>query len=159
MGQPSPYFIRKSQALDSEPYDVQFRSTMPEQDERTFDLLTYWITLRKHRWMIAAVAISCATLAAIYVATVTPLYTSEATVLLKPSTPMVLTEHNGQQENPTVGGDWDSIDSFLTTQVEILKSRALATTVASSEDLMSDPLFSGGPVKPSLFAKLRSNLE
>jgi capsular exopolysaccharide synthesis family protein len=158
MGQPSPYFIRRSQPIDGEPIETSFRGTIPEQDERTFDLLNYWITLRKHRWLVAVVTIALGSIVAIYVSTVTPLYRSEAVVLVKPSTPMVMTEHTGQSESSQVGGDWDSIESFLTTQVEILKSRALATTVVSSEDLMSDPVFSGAPAKPGLFDKLASNL-
>src|SRR5207253_606548 len=87
----------------------------------------------------------------IRVSMMTPLYTADATILLKPGNPQLLEGHGGRPESGTTSGnDWDSIEDFLKTQCEILKSRTLAANVITAEGLASDPVFLGRKkAKPS----------
>jgi len=149
MTQPSPYFIRRSQPIEAEVMDSSFRGKIHDEDERSIDLLNYWITVRKHRWMIMSIALAVLTIVAIRVSMMTPLYTADATILLKPGNPQLLAGHGGQAENaPTSSSDWDSVEDFLKTQCEILKSRTLAANVITAEGLANDPIFLGKKRKP-----------
>src|SRR3984893_9294141 len=142
MTQPSPYFIRRSQPIEAEVIDSSFRGKIHDDDERSIDLLNYWITVKKHLWMILSIALAVLTIVAIRVSMMTPLYTADATILLKPGNPQLLEGHNGQPENAaTSSSDWDSVEDFLKTQCEILKSRTLAATVARDEGPANDPIF------------------
>src|SRR6266481_3775152 len=144
MTQPSPYFIRRSQPIETEVMDTSFRGKIHDDEERSIDLLNYWITVKKHRWMIVSIALAVLTIVAIRVSMMTPLYTADATILLKPGNPQLLEGHGGSPENAaTSGGDWDSVEDFLKTQCEILKSRTLAANVITAEGLASDPVFLG----------------
>lgn len=129
--------------------DSSFRGKIHDEDERSIDLLNYWITVKKHRWMILSIALAVLTIVAIRVSMMTPLYTADATILLKPGNPQLLEGHNGQPENAaTSGSDWDSVEDFLKTQCEILKSRTLAANVITAEGLATDPVFLGKKRKP-----------
>src|SRR5216683_3479367 len=120
MTQPSPYFIRRSQPIEAEVMDSSFRGKIhDEENERSIDLLNYWITVKKHRWMIVSITLAVLTIVAIRVSMMTPLYTADATILLKPGNPQLLEGHSGSPENAaTSGGDWDSVEDFLKTQCE-----------------------------------------
>jgi len=149
MTQPSPYFIRRSQPIEAEVMDSSFRGKIHDEDERSIDLLNYWITVKKHRWMIVSIALAVLTIVAIRVSMMTPLYTADATILLKPGNPQLLEGHNGQPENVANSStDWDSVEDFLKTQCEILKSRTLAANVITAEGLATDPVFLGRKRKP-----------
>src|SRR6202158_3552182 len=147
MTQPSPYFIRRSQPIEAEVMDSSFRGKIHEEDDRSIDLLNYWITVKKHRWMIVSIVLAVLTIVAIRVSMMTPLYTADATLLLKPCIPQLLAGHSGQPENAQIN-DWDSVEDFLKTQCEILKSRTLAANVITAEGLASDPVFLGKTRKP-----------
>src|SRR6267378_6262444 len=144
MTQPSPYFIRRSQPIEAEVMDSSFRGKIHDEDERSIDLLNYWITVKKHRWMIVSITLAVLIVVAIRVSMMTPLYTADATILLKPGNPQLLGGHGGQPENmQSSTNDWDSVEDFLKTQCEILKSRTLAANVITAEGLASDPVFLG----------------
>src|SRR5882762_5723344 len=144
MTQPSPYFIRRSQPIEAEVMDSSFRGKIHDEDERSIDLLNYWITVKKHRWMIVSITLAVLIVVAIRVSMMTPLYTADATILLKPGNPQLLGGHGGQPENTqSATNDWDSVEDFLKTQCEILKSRTLAANVITAEGLASDPVFLG----------------
>jgi capsular exopolysaccharide synthesis family protein len=147
MTQPSPYFIRRSQPIEAEVMDSSFRGKIHDEDERSIDLLNYWITVKKHRWMILSIVLAVLTIVAIRVSMMTPLYTADATILLKPGNPQLLAGHSSQPENAQIN-DWDSVEDFLKTQCEILKSRTLAANVITAEGLASDPVFLGKKRKP-----------
>ena len=148
MSQPSPYFIRRSQPIDTEAIDSSFREN-PDEEERSIDFLNYWITIKKHRWMILSIAAAALTIVAIRVSMLTPLYTADATILLRPGNPQLLEGHTGAPGEGASSGDWESVDDFLKTQCEILKSRTLAANVVTSDGLANDPLFTGRSRKPS----------
>src|SRR5713101_590293 len=150
MTQPSPYFIRRSQPIEAEVMDTSFRGKIHDEDERSIDLLNYWITVKKHRWMILSIATAVLVIVAIRVSMMTPLYTADATILLKPGNPQLLEGHGGAPGGgASSSGDWDSVEDFLKTQCEILKSRTLAANVVTAEGLANDPLFLGKNRKPS----------
>src|SRR5260370_12444987 len=149
MTQPSPYFIRRTQQIDAEVLDSSFRGTLHDEEERSIDLLNYWITVRKHRWMILSIAGAVFIIVALRVSMLTPFYTADATILLKPNAPQLLQGHGGDQLNSsTLGSDCDSVEDFLKTQCEILRSRTLAANVVSIEGLANDPVFLGKTRKP-----------
>lgn len=130
--------------------DGSFGGKLHEEDERSLDLLSYWITVKKHRWMIVSITLAALVIVAIRVSMMTPLYTADSTILLKPGNPQLLEGHQGAQGDASTGGnDWDSVEDFLKTQCEILKSRTLATNVVTAEGLATDPLFLGKSRKPS----------
>ena len=126
-----------------------------DEDERAIDFLNYWITIKKHRWMILSIAAAVLTIVAIRVSMLTPFYTADATILLKPGNPQLLEGHGGAAgEGTNSSSDWDSVEDFLKTQCEILKSRTLAANVITADGLANDPIFTGRSRKPSkgLFA-------
>ncbi len=150
MTQPSPYFIRRTHPIDAEVMDTSFGGKLHDEDERSIDLLNYWITVRKHRWMILSITAAILVIVAIRVSMLTPLYTADATILLRPGNPQLLEGHGGAQGGgaSSASSDWDSVEDFLKTQCEILKSRTLAANVVTAEGLANDPVFLGKNRKP-----------
>jgi len=139
MTQPSPYFIRRNPEVIAEPFDSSMRRNFHDEDERSLDLLRYWITLRKHRWLIVAITVALMVIVAIKVSLAVPLYTAQATILLHSDTPQLL--ENRSQTNQSYENN-DGSD-FVKTQVEILRSRTLAAHVVQDEGLANDPAFTG----------------
>jgi len=135
--------------------DHSFGGKLPDEEERAIDFLNYWITVKKHRWMILSIAAAALTIVAIRVSMLTPFYTADATILLRPGNPQLLEGHSGAPgEGSNATSDWDSVEDFLKTQCEILKSRTLAANVVTADGLANDPVFTGRSRKPSkgLFA-------
>src|SRR5208337_2235791 len=125
MTQPSPYFIRPNPEVTVEPVDVPFRRGFHDEDEqRTLDLLQYWITVKKHRWLILAMGAAVTIIVALRVSMMTPLYTAQSTIMLKPGTPELLENRGGVQG--ATESYYDDPSDFIKTQCEILKSRTLA---------------------------------
>src|SRR5271155_1528876 len=145
MTQPSPYFIRKNPEVMVEPFEAPFRRSIHDEDERTLDLLQYWITVKKHRWLILAMGAAATIIVGLRVSMLTPLYTAQSTIMLKPGTPEVLENRGGVQGGPE---SYDDPDTFIKTQCEILKSRTLAAYVIEQIGLEHDPNFVGKKTKP-----------
>ena len=137
MTQPSPYFIRRNPEVTDDPVDASFSRSFHDEDERTLDLLQYWITLKKHRWLIFVMGASVTIIVALRVSMMTPLYTAQSTILLKQGTPELLENREGQQSD-TMDSD---PDTFIKTQCEILKSRTLAAYVIDKMGLMQRSRF------------------
>ncbi len=151
--EPSLYFIHRNGPVDAE-VEASPQHVLPD-DERTLDLLNYWITIRKHRWLILSLTAAVALIVAIRVSMMTPLYTAEATIMVRPGTPQILQNHGGQEEQQS-SNDWNETDTFLKTQSEILKSRTLAASVILNEGLTTDPVFLGRQKHaPSLLGTLK----
>ena len=153
MTQPSPYFIRRNQEVIAEPFDSSMRRNFNDEDERSLDLLRYWITLRKHRWLILAITAALMVIVAIKVSLAVPLYTAQATVLLRSDTPQLL-ENRSQANNQSY--EYSDGSDFVKTQVEILRSRTLAAHVVQDEGLANDPAFTGKTSKPREHGTLTS---
>ncbi|HVB81630.1 MAG TPA: polysaccharide biosynthesis tyrosine autokinase [Candidatus Binataceae bacterium] len=154
--EPSPYFISRN-GQNEAAIDTSYHRTF-EEDERTLDLLNYWITFKKHRWLIGSVTAAVVVIVAIRVAMMTPLYTATSTILLRPGTPQILQNHAGESDNQSTSDFFDP-DTFIKTQSVILKSRTLAASVIQDEGLTSDPVFLGrGKTSPSLLKTLKYNI-
>ena len=153
MTQPSPYFIRRNQEVVAEPFDSSMRRNFNDEDEHSLDLLRYWITLRKHRWLILAITAAFMVIVAIRVSLAVPLYTAQATLLLRSDTPQLLENHS-QPNNQSY--DYSDGSDFVKTQVEILRSRTLAAHVVQDEGLANDPAFTGKTSKPREHGTLTS---
>jgi polysaccharide biosynthesis transport protein len=147
MTQPSPYFIRKNPEIMVEPVDDPFRRSFHDEDERKLDLQQYWITLKKHLWLILAMAAAVTILVALRVSMMAPLYTAQSTILLRPGTPQLLENRSGVQSD---SGESEDLENFIKTQCEILKSRALAAYVIEKMELARDPAFVGKKAKPGV---------
>ncbi len=132
----------------AEPVDTSFRRSFHDEDERTLDLLKYWITLKKHRWLILAMGVAVTIIVALRVSMMTPLYTAQSTIMLKPGSPELLENRGGVQGETE---SYDDPDSFMKTQCEILKSRTLAAYVIEQIGLAYDPNFVGKKTKPGPF--------
>ena len=148
MTQPSPYFIRKNPEVMVDRVDASFRRSFHDEEERTLDLLQYWITVKKHRWLILATGAAVTIIIALRVSMMTPLYTAQSTILLKQGTPELLESRAGLQDS-SYSDTEDSID-FIKTQCEILKSRMLAAYVIDKIGLAHDPAFVGKKAKPGV---------
>ena len=141
MTQPSPYFIRRTTPLEeSDPADN--RITFFDDDEGRIDFNQYWRIVRKNVSMIVAIFVGVTLLTMIRVLMETPLYTAEATILIKPGTPQIF--GNMMQSENGGGGDLsDYFENYNKTQYEILKSRSLAVS-AIKDDGLEKVLASGG---------------
>ncbi|HEY2663319.1 MAG TPA: polysaccharide biosynthesis tyrosine autokinase [Candidatus Binataceae bacterium] len=153
MTQPSPYFIRRNQEVVAEPFDSSMRRNFNDEEEHSLDLLRYWITLRKHRWLILSITAAFMVIVAIRVSLAVPMYTAQSTLLLRSDTPQLLENHsqaNNQSYEYSDGSD------FVKTQVEIMRSRTLAAHVVQDEGLANDPAFTGKTSKPREHGTLTS---
>ncbi|MBT8427503.1 MAG: polysaccharide biosynthesis tyrosine autokinase [Erythrobacter sp.] len=104
--------------------------------------------VRRYLWM--ALAIVAATVALALVATMldTPRYSAASTVQINDQSDEVLGADFETQIAPP--SDWDT-ERFLNTQLDVLRSRALAERVVDALDLASDPrFFAGMEIAPTL---------
>ena len=94
--------------------------------------------LRRHIWLAIAILGSAVALAVIATMLDTPRYTATTSIQINDQSDDVLGEDLDIQSGDQSG--WD-IDRFLNTQLDILRSRALAVRVANSNELYDDPRF------------------
>src|SRR5271156_3301056 len=133
MTQPSPYFIRRTTLPEaSDPADN--RVNFFDDDEGRIDFNQYWRTIRKHLSMIVAIFVGVTLLTLIKLLMETPMYTAEATILIKPGTPQIF-GNQVSANNEDSGEQTDDFDTYNKTQYEILKSRSLAESAIRNEGL------------------------
>jgi len=102
-------------------------------------LLRYSLVLfRRNLWLIAAIVALAVAGAVVLTMLQTPRYTAMTTVEINEQADQVLGEELEADNNPS--SSWD-IDLFLNTQLEILRSRALAERVAQRLNLASNERF------------------
>lgn len=95
------------------------------------DLRAILVTLRKYKWLITLVGVIATLLVALAVSLLTPIYKSSVTLLFEDSQSETGFESQGSEfGNRTAGGGVN-----LATQLEVIKSRALAKRVATQEKL------------------------
>ncbi|ANU06906.1 GumC family protein [Paraurantiacibacter namhicola] len=103
------------------------------------DTLRYLLSLLKRNiWLILTIIGATMLLALVLTMLQTPQYTARATVEINERADEVLGEELDSDGNNSV--EWE-VDRYLNTQLEILRSRALAERVADRLDLASDPAF------------------
>jgi succinoglycan biosynthesis transport protein ExoP len=133
MTQPSPYFIRRTTPLeDAEAADS--RVAFFEDEEGRIDFNQYWRTIRKHLSMIVAIFAAVTLLTLIRVLMETPMYTAEATILIKPGTPQIFGSQVPGGDN-SENDQSEYYDNYNKTQYEILKSRSLAVSAIKEDGL------------------------
>ncbi len=143
MTQPSPYFIqRNGPPREENPELVQRNISFLEEEEGTINLEQYWHAIRKRLGLILGIVFAAILLTTVHEFMQTPLYTAEATVILKPGTPQMLQEKDSQMDINAGDAD-DELENFKKTQYEILKSRSLAATVVQDQDLEHNAKFLG----------------
>src|ERR1043166_3543491 len=115
---PSPYFIQHTTP------SAEDRATLlkrPALEEEGLDLHSYWRVIWKRPWLIAPVFFATVLTTALSVFRMTPLYTTEATLLIERRAPQVLDIREVLSEDMA----YDEYD-YYKTQYEILKTRPLA---------------------------------
>ncbi|PKP72270.1 MAG: capsular biosynthesis protein [Alphaproteobacteria bacterium HGW-Alphaproteobacteria-5] len=109
-----------------------------------FDIAAIYRTLRKHLGVIAGITIGLTALVLVWVFQLTPLYTANAQVLLDRQKMQVV---DMQAVMSGLSPDSATVDS----EVEILRSRALAGRVVAEFDLTKDPEFNSSLQSPPVF--------
>ncbi len=98
--------------------------------------------LRRHQETLGVCIVAPVLLAILYCAMAQPIYTARAQLLLDPQTPQPLQEQTGNS-NSTY--DNPQIES----QIALLRSDTIASTVSNALGLLTDPEFGGDPVPPA----------
>ena len=104
------------------------------QRTATLDLVIYWRSIAKRKWMILGLATGLAVATWLIVNTETPIYRSSVTLLIEQNRAKVAPT---EEVYASVG---DSREHFQ-TQAEILKARALAVKVVNKLNLTQHPDF------------------
>jgi polysaccharide biosynthesis transport protein len=157
--QPSPYFIqRNGPPRDENPEPISRNFSFLEEEEGAINLEQYWHAIRKRLGLILAIVFAAVMMTFVHEMMQTPLYTAEATVILKPGTPQML---EGKESQMDISADdaEDEEENFKKTQYEILKSRSLAATVVADQNLEHNPDFTGRPQPPGPVATLKSRIK
>ena len=94
----------------------------------TLDLSQYWRTLKRAKWLIAAVTLVCLLVGTYIAATATPVYQASIKILADPQQP------NAAREEQYIASAL--VFLFYETQYEILQSRAIAQTVVDKLGLV-----------------------
>lgn len=159
--QPSPYFLRRSVPAQGKVIELTDAIDVTPNIDQSHPLREYWITIKRHVWLIASCTAALFLGGILFWLTRVPLYTAEAMILIERKAPQFLKMQDAR------GGQFDTGDynsEFLKTQYEILKSRALAERVIREEGLLGHPLFGGGrraagePASRSFVADLQTSL-
>ena len=109
-------------------------------------VLHYFRVLQKRKWLVLATLAIVFTIAVVATMRMTRLYEARSRIAIFPETPNVL----GLRESENggyYGANDDDTDTALQTQVEILRSDALAMKVIEAMHLDQDPRFAG--VRPT----------
>jgi len=156
MTQPSPYFIRRTGALEEPGRGNGFGIGAFEEEEGRIDLLSYWHIVKKRLALVLGVMFAVLVLTTIYAYMQTPMYTAAATIMLRPGTPQIMGGKDASQDQ--VSFDSDEYENFQKTQYEILRSRTLAAYVIRAENLEHNPAFLGPKAQPGLIESALSSI-
>lgn len=117
--------LRQATAGALSTHVLQPRADEATPDDDAIDLKAVWRTLVKHRWMLLGITVLCVTAAGIYTLRVTPQYEASAMVQIDRAAQKVV----GFNAEVEVDQGPASDQLQLRTQIELLKSRALAERV------------------------------
>jgi len=112
-------------------------------------LWEYSRTVRKHLWLILAVAGAVVFAGALKILIMTPIFTAQSTILVERNFPKVLAINDLLTEN-------DEADVYYRTQYGILRSRSLAATVIREEGLDAGERPATSNFKPGLIGGIWS---
>jgi succinoglycan biosynthesis transport protein ExoP len=116
-----------------------------EEEERIkeVDLMNYWRMVVRRKWIAIVFASAIVLLAAIFSFLATPLYKATATLLIEEETSKILSIDTAFRDQAQVVNDLRSYN----TQLQLLKSKALAERVARKLNLLARPEFGAGKIK------------
>jgi polysaccharide biosynthesis transport protein len=116
-----------------------------DREEPNLAVATYWNLILKHRWGIIGLAVACGLLAALVAYSLEPVYKAEASLLLdskrKGFSPV-------QEQGEASWMSYFDSQTFLQTQILLIRSRALAEAVVDRLKLWEDPEFDPRQAKP-----------
>ena len=96
-----------------------------DSDPGEIDLLAYWRVLMKRRRLIASILAACVAFSLLITLMTQPLYRASAMMQIEKEGPPIVASQSGGNYS----SGWDP--EFLTTQIALLRSRALAERVAN----------------------------
>jgi len=154
---PAPRPVERRQAMlrpQVQALSVDVRPAEGSDDSEQIDLLSYWRILVKRRWtVLGALAIVLVT-ALVATLLTTPVYRANVTLQIDRDNVRVMEVGATESE-----GSFD--DSFYSTQLELLRSRALAQRVAGdlgiTEQAQVDRLMPRSPLQRALAVFKRSD--
>jgi len=150
MSELSPYVIQRLRPQEREA--VALPAMTPLSDAAA--IREYWLVIRRHLSLIAAIVASGLLLAGVAVFVITPTYTATAVILIEPQPPQVLDIKQLSVEPP----DAEAHD-YYKTQYALLKGRGLAARVIHSLALQDNPAFNPHRVRQSLVVRLWSDVQ
>ncbi|SDT95523.1 capsular exopolysaccharide family [Pseudomonas pohangensis] len=136
--------------MESNSQIIERNPTAQRQDEEggEIDPLKLALVVWQRKWSILALVLVVGMLASLWANSLTPIYRAESTMLFERKTPPVMSLE--------MMYGFDSFGfEFLETQIELLKSRALAERVVRDLNLTSHPAFDPAQQpkqEPSLFS-------
>jgi capsular exopolysaccharide synthesis family protein len=122
----------------SQAINVPYEAGGYVSEEEQFDLRRYWSVIRRRLWGILGLAVSVSVLTFLILLSKTPIYRATASMIVEPKEQKVVSVEE------LYGVDTKSI-AYYYTQVEVLKSRAIARKVIEALNLASHPEFAGKP--------------
>ena len=139
------------------PIETEASPVFFDEGQPLVDVWRYWRTIRKHLRLILAVVFGLVTLTAVKVATETPIYTAETTIMIEPQT-----GGNGGSdalENlVSIEAAAENSDQYYKTQCAILESRGLAASVIRTLSLAHNPAFAGKGSEANPVDRLSANV-
>ena len=118
-------------------------------EESKLELLEYWRSITKRKWVIAALGVVVAIAAGAIVFAMQPVYRSTATVLIEQKTQKLLSIDD------VYGGITEQKEHYQ-TQVEIIKSREVGMRVVKALHLWDVPEFDPRLAQKSQFERLKT---
>lgn len=115
--------VRMVQMVTTPPSEATATTIMPSPQPGMMHLLDYWGVIRSRLWVAVLTVIVFVTGAAVYAFNQTPMYLSQARVLVQPAEVNV-TQIKGVYDAADVGTDMASRRDFLNTQMKLVKTRA-----------------------------------
>ena len=123
--------------LDEDDHARAMHAAIQPGEDRVHSLRKYWVTVKRHLWLILLSTLAALLFAFFYSVTRVPLYTAEATVLIERKAAQNLKVQDPRSDSLAN----DSNKEFYKTQYEILQSSALAERVIRQEALQNHTLF------------------
>jgi succinoglycan biosynthesis transport protein ExoP len=144
-----PSLIGRVSAVANAFDESDYRSP-PDDELARIDLRQYWRTIREHLWLVVGVPLALVSIVAVRDLMATPLYTAQATILIKNKAPQVYDYATLDSSSSSPAGSTAAWDINSKTEYLLLNARSLAAKVIATEALDVDPAFSGnhGPSRP-----------
>ena len=131
--------------------DIAIQKHLPGGSERqkieVAELLFYWRSVAKRKWIILAVALAISVLAGLVALTIRPVYRATATVMIEQNKAKVVSI---EEVYSGVGANREHFE----TQADLLASRSLASRVIQQLNLAAHPEFDPRQHKPPFWRRM-----